>query len=84
MIPCNRHFCLFSHLKINADTHMTCLVTCIGNPCTSYILMHYPNTTMQYTAIIYGCKNVHFQMKFFNNIFFAQNIDCGNTLEPPQ
>ena len=29
-------------------------------------------------------KNVNFQMKFFNNfLIFAQNIDCGYTLEPP-
>ena len=39
---------------------------------------------MQYTAIYHGCKNVNFQMKnykFF--LIFAQNIDCGFTLEPP-
>ena len=40
---------------------------------------------MQYTAIFHGCKNVHFQMNFFNIfLIFAQNIDCGYTLEPPQ
>ena len=46
--------------------------------------VHYENTPMQYTAIFHGCKNVHFQMKyliFFS--YFAQNIDCGYTLEPP-
>ena len=37
---------------------------------------------MQYTAIFHGCKNVNFQMKIFN--IFAQNIDLGYTLEPPQ
>ena len=37
---------------------------------------------MQYTAIFHGCKNVHFQMKYFNIfLIFAQNIDCGYTLE---
>ena len=47
--------------------------------------MHYANTPMQYTAIFHGCKNVHFQMKMFNIfLIFAQNIDCGYTLEPPQ
>ena len=42
---------------------------------------HYANTPMQYTAIINGCKNVHFHMFFFLNIFliFAQIIDCGYT-----
>ena len=45
---------------------------------------HYENMSMQYTAIFHGCKNVNFQMKN-SNIFltFAQNIDCGYTLEPP-
>ena len=39
---------------------------------------------MQYTAIFHGCKNVHFQMKFFNIfLILAQNIDCGYMLEPP-
>ena len=46
---------------------------------------HYENTPMQYTAIFHGCKNVYFQMKFSNFfLIFAQNIDCGYTLEPPQ
>ena len=47
--------------------------------------IYYANTPMQYTAIFQGCKNVQFQMKF-SNIFliFAQNINCGYTLEPPQ
>ena len=46
---------------------------------------HYENTPMQYTAIFHGCKNDNLQMKNCN-IFhgFAQNIDCGYTLEPPQ
>ena len=36
------------------------------------------------TEIFHGCKKVNFQMKN-SNIFliFAQNIDCGYTLEPP-
>ena len=34
------------------------------------------------TQQFYGCKNVRFQMKFFNT--FAKNIDCWYTLEPPQ
>ena len=47
---------------------------------------HYANLSMQYTEIFHGCKNVNFQMK--NNkkkiLIFAQNIDCGYTLKPPQ
>ena len=46
---------------------------------------HYENTPMQYTAIFHGCKNDNFQMKIFNIVLiFAQNIDCGHTLEPPR
>ena len=41
--------------------------------------------SVQYTAIFHGCKNDNFQMKFFDIfLIFAQNIDCGYTLEPPQ
>ena len=48
-------------------------------------LSHYANMSVQYTAIFHGCKNDNFQM-FFSIIFliFAQNIDWGYTLEPPQ
>ena len=46
--------------------------------------IHYANTPMQYTAIFHGCKNVNFQMKNFSIfLIFAQNVDCGYTLEPP-
>ena len=46
---------------------------------------------MQYTAIFHGYKNVNVKPSinyFSDNIFnsfliFAQNIDCGHTLEPP-
>ena len=48
-------------------------------------IFHYANMPMQYTAIFHGCKNGNFQM---NNcdifLIFAQNIDCGYMLEPPQ
>ena len=41
--------------------------------------------SVQYTAIFHGCKNDNFQMKYFDIfLIFAQNIDCGYTLEPPQ
>ena len=45
---------------------------------------HYENTPMQYTEIFKAVKNENFQKKNFD-IFpiFAQNIDCGYTLEPP-
>ena len=49
------------------------------------ITVHYDDTPVQYTAIFHGCKNDEFQMKICD-IFpiFAQNIDRGYTLEPPQ
>ena len=58
----------------------------ITHPLTETVLLpHYANTPMQYTAIFHGCKNVHFQMIFLNIFLnFAQDIDCGYTLEPPQ
>ena len=49
------------------------------------ILDHYANMSVQYTAIFHGCKNDKFQMIFlYIFLIFAQNIDCGYTLEPPQ
>ena len=44
---------------------------------------HYENLPMQYAESFFSCKkNEHFYRK--NDIFliFAQNIDCGYTLEP--
>ena len=36
-------------------------------------------------AIFHALKNDNFHLKFFDTILiFAQNIDCGYTLEPPQ
>ena len=41
--------------------------------------------SVQYTAIFHGCKNGNFRMKKCDSfLIFAQNIDRGNTLEPPQ
>ena len=46
---------------------------------------HYSNISVQYTAIFYSCKNDNFQIKFFDVfLIFAQNMDCGYSLEPPQ
>ena len=49
------------------------------------IFLHYENMPMQYLAIFHGCKNDNFQMKYFDIfLIFAQNINCGYMLEPPQ
>ena len=40
---------------------------------------------MLYTEIFVGVKNENFQQKIFDIfLIFAQNIDCGYTLEPPR
>ena len=48
-------------------------------------LAHYENLPMQYTEIFLTLKIENFQLKN-SDIFliFAQNIDCGYTLEPPR
>ena len=47
--------------------------------------MHYENMPMQYTVILKGLTNENFQKKIFNIfLIFAQNIDCGYTLELPR
>ena len=46
---------------------------------------HYENLPMQYTEIYKVLKNEKFQYKNFDIfLIFAQNIDCGYTLEPPR
>ena len=54
-------------------------------PCGGDCKSHYENTPMQYTSIFHSCKNDNFQMKNCDVfLIFAQNIDSGYTLEPPQ
>ena len=49
------------------------------------LVLHYDNTPIQYIVIFQSCKNVYFQIKKCDIfLIFAQNIDCGYTLEPPQ
>ena len=50
----------------------------------SLIGIHYENMPMQYTEILKVVKNENFHPNFFYIfLIFAQNIDCGYTLEPP-
>ena len=50
-----------------------------------HILLHYENMPMQYIEIFKIVKNENFQWKIFDIVLiFAQNIDCGYTLEPPR
>ena len=50
-----------------------------------FFFLHYANMFVQNSAIFHGYKNDYFQMKnCYIFLIFAQNIDCGYTLEPPQ
>ena len=70
---------MFSHVTITKCEILTVDLT-------SYFpyLSHYANMSVQYTANFNGCKKDNFQFKFLDFfLIFAQNIDCGYTLEPP-
>ena len=57
--------------------------TCPYNTCIQRV--HYENLPMQYTEIFSPVKIENFQWKMFDIfLIFAQNIDCGYTLEPPR
>ena len=48
-------------------------------------MLHYENMPMQYTEIFKSVKIEKFQKKNFDIfLIFAQNINCGYTLEPPR
>ena len=48
-------------------------------------MSHYENTPIQYTEIFNVVKKMKiFGRKFDIFLVFAQNIDCGYTLEPPR
>ena len=49
------------------------------------LIPHYGNLPMQKTEIFFSLKNENFQQKNVDIfLIFAQNIDCGYTLEPPR
>ena len=49
------------------------------------VTVHYENMPMQYAEIFKDVKKQNFQLKFLDIfLIFAQNIDCGYTLEPPR
>ena len=61
------------------------MIRCEALPGISKSLIHNANMSVQYTAIFHGYKNDYFQIKNCNIfLIFAQNIDCGYALEPPQ
>ena len=65
-----------------ADMYDYVYISCKNNIIPSY---HYANMSVQYSAIFHGCKIGNFRMKNCDIfLIFAQNIDRGYTLEPPQ
>ena len=49
------------------------------------VIKHSENLPMQYTEIFSPVKIENFHGNIFDIfLIFAQNIDCGNTLEPPR
>ena len=81
----HRQYCASSSLKVVSMLSGTTgslppLITCSLQGASK----HYENTPMQYTAIFHGRKNDNFRLKSLDYFhIFAQNIDCGYTLEPP-
>ena len=54
-------------------------------PSNIHVHIHYKNLPMQYTKNFCALKIENFQQKNIENfLIFAQNIDCGYTLEPPR
>ena len=54
-------------------------------PNYDFCTFHYANMPMQNIAIFHGCKNGNFSVEKCDIFLtFAQNIDCGYTLGPPQ
>ena len=48
-------------------------------------MVYYENLSMQSTEIFKVVENENFQCKIYDFfLIFAQNIDCGYTLEPPR
>ena len=75
----------WSHYK-NAWSHCTNAWSHYKNAKDAAILkLHYENMPMQNTEIFKVVKNENFHQKNFDIfLIFAQNIDCGYTLEPPR
>ena len=76
--------CFYSQEKLQYTAY-ACYRNVFSLICYSNSILHYEKTPVQYTAIFHGCKNDNFQMKNCDVfLIFAQNIDCGYTLELPQ
>ena len=59
-----------------------CIKTCEAVIICNQGPPHYGNMPMQYRENCFGCKNENFHWKKIDIfLIFAQNIDCGYTLE---
>ena len=72
------------HLILHVNMRNTNII--INHHYKITLSIHYENMSMQYTAIFHGIKNEKKKIdkKIDNFLIFAQNIDCGYTLEPSQ
>ena len=72
----------------NIFQHFSTLFNIIGHHsvfCHHCSIHHYENLPMQYTKNFFCSKIENFHQKNFDIfLIFAQNIDCGYTLEPPR
>ena len=76
---------LFPNLESSQNMSCDYLITLISKNNLQHMLLHYENLPMQYTEIFLALKIEIFQLKDFDIfLIFAQNIDCGYTLEPPR
>ena len=75
--PGRKPHCWFSHNAAYISLRSSSILV--------VVIIHYENMPMQYTDNILVVKNENFHWKNFDIfLIFAQNIDCGYTLEPPR
>ena len=93
VLTCTHMFSVLSKIKQNIIFlgkiyHFTAFKNrCILQKHVCFMLsqksVHYANMPMHYAEILNGYKNdIFFNEKFEFFLIFAQNIDCGYTLEP--
>ena len=74
---------IFANLRKSSNVLYT--ISKLSRYVWNQTFIHYENLPMQYTVIFKNVKNENFQWKTYDIfLIFAQNIDCGYTLEPPR
>ena len=81
---CNLHkSSIWGRLGNQDKSNSQCCVVIVGHPLIETLITKTCPCDKQ--QIFHGCKKDNFQMKNCDVfLIFAQNIDCGYTLEPPQ